>query len=70
MFKWLKEKRERRRQDYLINLAKENGIYVPPACKKSDIRYPGWKPGAGNWYMSRKTRAMIAERELKKRGVL
>ena len=70
MFEWLKQIYKRRRQDYLISLAKKNGAYIPPTCRKSNVYYPGKKPGAGNWYTSRKTRAMLAERQLKERGVL
>ena len=60
MFKRLKQIYKRRRQDYLIKLAKKNGAYIPPTCKKY----------ASNWYTSRKARAMLAERQLKERGVL
>ena len=48
MFKWLKQIYKRRRQDYLIKLAKKNGTYIPPTCKKSNVYYLGKKPGAGN----------------------
>ena len=37
MFKWLKQIYKRRRQDYLIKLAKKNGAYIPPTCKKSNV---------------------------------
>ena len=70
MFEWLKQRYKRRRQIYLIKLAKKNGAYIPPTCKKSNVYYLGKKPGAGNWYTSRKARAMLAERQLKERGVL
>ena len=70
MFEWLKQKCKKRRQNYLIKLAKKNGAYIPPTCKKSNVYYLGKKPGAGNWYTSRKARAMLAERQLKERGVL
>ena len=70
MFEWLKQKYKRCRQYYLIKLAKKNGAYIPQTCKKSNVYYLGKKPGAGNWYTSRKARAMLAERQLKERGVL
>ena len=70
MFKWLKQIYKRRRQNYLIKLAKKNVVYIPPTCKKSNVYYLGKKPGAGNWYTSQKARAMLAERQLKERGVL
>lgn len=37
MFEWLKQKYKKRRQYYLIKLAKKNGAYIPPTCKKSYI---------------------------------
>ena len=70
MFEWLKQIYKRRRQNYLIKLAKKNGAYIPPTCKKYNVYYLGKKHGAGNWYTSRKARAMLAERQLKERGVL
>lgn len=52
MFEWLKQKYKRRRQYYLIKLAKKNGAYIPPTCKKS----------AGNWYTSRKNKSYIGRK--------
>ena len=62
MFKWLKQIYKRRRQDYLIKLAKKNGAYIPPTCRKSNVYYLGKKPGAGNWYTSRKNKSYIGRK--------
>lgn len=76
MFKKLKEKREKERQNRLIKMAEENGIYVPPVCRdykqlhygEGENRYTAM--GLGGWYTSRKCRAEIAERGLKRRGLI
>ena len=52
MFKRLKQKYKKRRQNYLIKLAKKNGAYIPPTCKKS----------ASNWYTSRKSKSYIGRK--------
>ena len=48
MFEWLKQIYKRRRQYYLIKLAKKSGAYIPPTCKKYKAYYLGKKPGDGN----------------------
>lgn len=62
MFEWLKQKYKRRRQNYFIKLAKKNGAYIPPTCKKSNVYYLGKKPDAGNWYKSRKNKSYIGRK--------
>lgn len=62
MFEWLKQKYKRRRQNYLIKLAKKNGAYIPPTCKKSNVYYLCKKPVAGNWYKSRKNKNYIGRK--------
>ena len=52
MFEWLKQRYKRRRQIYLIKLAKKNGAYIPPTCKKSN----------GNWYTSRKNKSYVSRK--------
>ena len=52
MFEWLKQKYKRLRQYYLIKLAKKNGAYIPPTCKKSAV----------NWYTSRKNKSYIGRK--------
>ena len=62
MFEWLKQKYKRRRQNYLIKLAKKSGAYIPPTCKKSNVYYLCKKPVAGNWYTSRKNKSYIGRK--------
>lgn len=77
MFKKLKLKREDIKQKKLIKMAEDNGIYIPPSCKNyKQLRVGGIDGmrssmiGLGGWYTSQKKRAEIAERELRKRGLI
>lgn len=59
------------KQKQLIKLAEENGINIPPTFERSEYcrkrSYIGMPCG---WYRSLETRARIAERELKKKGLI
>ena len=68
MFENLKEKREKERQNRLIKMAEENGIYVPPAC--GNYKPSKYGIGIGGWYTSNRIRAKIAEMELIRRGLI
>lgn len=74
MFKKLKLRRERKRKLKLIQLAKKNGIYIPPTCENyKQVRFGVNNQsaiGLGGWFRSLDERAKIAETELKKRGLI
>lgn len=60
-------------QKRLISLAKENGIYIPDGFRPSEVVPTGKKHVKGmwyGWYTSLDARAKIAERELKKKGLI
>lgn len=74
MFKLFKKKLpadvKKEEQLRLIQMAEDNGIYVPPASRKICERKPGQPIGMNYWYTSLERRAEIAERELKRKGLL
>lgn len=75
LFKTKKQKEQERnieKQKALIKMAEENGIYVPPSFRPSEVTYGSkysiaMRPG---WYTSLELRAELAERELKRKGLI
>jgi len=70
IFKRRKERLQKEEWLRLVRLAEENGIYIPPASRKIYDRKPGGVVGMNYWTISLERRAEIAERELKKRGLI
>lgn len=70
IFEKFKKKYIRRKQERLIKLAEANGIYIPPASSKIRDRDVNGVIGMNYWTNSLKRRAEIAERELKKKGLI
>lgn len=65
-----KKKYITKKQKRLIELAEANGIYIPPASRKISDRRVNEIIGMNYWTISLKRRAEIAERELKKKGLI
>lgn len=70
IFKRRKESSQQEEWKRLIQLAEDNGIYIPQASRKICDRKPGSPRGMNHWTVSLECRAKIAERELKKKGLI
>lgn len=73
IFKTKKQREQEKKiaeQKRLIKLAEENGICIPPTIERSGSSRSMCVGMPRGWYRSLNTRAKIAEKELKKRGLL